>query len=293
MRLDGAHMLITGASSGVGRALALQAAERGAAVALVARRAALLEELAARIEDRVGRRPTVVAADLAQRGEAGRAAADAQQALGRIDVLVNNAGTGAGGLQWHVGDRDEGREAFEVNVWSPIALVAALVPAMRRRRHGAVVNVTSAGQVFPFPSLGHYVASKAALALATQTLRLELAGSGVRVVELVLGPTDTAVQGETRLIAGADRALRGVPLGTPEGAARAIVRALERRRGGGPVVYPSWNRPVYALPALGRAYGAVARRLAGFDAEDPRVVRGGSLGDPEARAARAAWTSRG
>src|SRR5207247_7538857 len=136
-------------------------------------------------------RPTILPADLARRGEAEALAARALEGLGRVDVLVNDAGAGLQALQWVAGEREEARELVEVNYWSPLALTRALVPGLRQRGRGAVVNVTSMVQVSPFPGLGHYCASKAALALATQTLRLELRGSGVRVIEAPLGVVDT------------------------------------------------------------------------------------------------------
>src|SRR5205807_10055121 len=96
-------------------------------------------------------------------------------------------------------------EVFEVNVWSPLALAGALVPPMRSRGSGSVVNVTSLAYVSPFPRLGQYCASKGALAVATEALRLELRGSGVSVTEIVLGPVDPASSCENRILPGVDR----------------------------------------------------------------------------------------
>ncbi|MBW3672245.1 MAG: SDR family NAD(P)-dependent oxidoreductase, partial [Acidobacteria bacterium] len=83
----------------------------------------------------------------------------------------NNAGTGVQGLTWMVGDRDEAREVLETNLWSPLALIAALAPRMVERGRGTIVNVGSMARVSPFPHLGHYAASRAALALATEVMR--------------------------------------------------------------------------------------------------------------------------
>lgn len=275
MIVRGRGVLLTGASSGIGRSLALVLGRRGARLALAARRRQLLEQVADEIAAAGGERPVVLPADLSRR------------ALGGVDVLINNAGVGVGGTQWMVGDRDEGREVFETNFWSPLALVQALVPAMRERADGAVVNVTSISQVMAWGGLGHYSASKAALASATETLRLELAGSGVHVLEVIAGPIDTAIQGEGRLIPGFAQAVRMVPLGRPDTLAQLIVRALERRRRR--LVYPRSLRVAYAAPSLVRvSTERLARRFAGT-ADDPRVVRAGSMGDPVAREARAPW----
>jgi short-subunit dehydrogenase len=236
----------------------------------------------------------VLEADLAQRGAAQTLAIEAEGALGRIDVLVNNAGGGVGGRIATVGDRDEAREAFEINYWSPLALINALVPAMAERGRGAVVNVTSMAQVSTWPGFGAYAATKAALAVATETLAMELVDSGVHVLEVIPGPVDTAVQGETRLAPGIERMLNRTPLGDPAVLARLIIRALER--GGTRVIYPGRARLAYLLPTLVRWD---TRRLAARTARevDPAtrealgslVVRTGSMGDEIAREARAAW----
>jgi short-subunit dehydrogenase len=285
----GRRILLTGASSGIGRALARELAARGAALAVAARREGLLRELAGEIEREGGSRPAVLASDLSKRGAAAELARRATAELGRVDVLVNNAGGGVGGTQWAVGDHDAAREAFEVNFWSPVALTAALVPPMRERRSGAVVNVTSMAQVTTMWAMGHYLASKAALARATEALRLELTGSGVHVLEVIPGPVDTAVQAETRLVPGAGEVLDRAPLGDAPALARLAVRALERGRPR--VIYPRPMRALYALPLIDRWYmPRQARRVADrIDTEDARVIRSGSMGDDVAREARAAW----
>src|SRR3954454_2151186 len=289
-----APVLLTGASSGIGRELALVLGARGVRLVLSARRRPQLERVAAEIAARGGARPVVVEADLAQRGAADALAREALEALGRVDVLINNAGGGVGGSQWAGGDDGAAREAFEVNYWSPLALVRALVPAMRERGAGAVVNVTSIAQVNTWPAFGAYAATKAALGLATETLRLELSGSGVHVLEAIPGPVDTAVQGETRLVPGIERMLARVPLGDAAEMARRIADALQRGRA--TVVYPRRAAIAYVLPTLARRD---TRRLAARVARetDPEVLEGllslvvrtGSGGDPAAREARAAW----
>jgi short-subunit dehydrogenase len=193
-----------------------------------------------------------------------------------------------------VGDDDEAREAFEVNYWSPLALTRALVPAMRERGAGAVVNVTSMAQVNTWLGFGAYAATKAALGLATETLRLELTESGVHVLEAIPGPVDTAVQGETRLVPGVDRMLDRVPLGDAGEMARRIVSALERHRP--TVIYPGRARLAYLFPGLARADSRrLVRRViadtdpAVLEAVLGLVVRTGSGGDEAARLARENW----
>lgn len=292
MKLAGKRVLLTGASSGIGRALALEMASRGASLAIAARRAELLDAVADEAAAGGAERPLVMVADLAERGAAADLAEQALAGLGRVDVLVNNAGGGVGGIQWIVGDREEARETFELNLWSPLALIATLVPAMRERREGAIVNVTSVSQVMALWAMGHYAATKAALAQATETLRLELRGSGVHVLEVIPGPVDTAVQGESRLIPGAERVFGRAPLGDPVELARLAARALERERNR--LVYPRRLALLYAFPPLYRRYilSQAGRLASEIDTDDRRVVRTGSMGDQIARDARAAWESR-
>lgn len=285
------RVLLTGASSGIGRELAKELAHSGARLALVARRAKLLDDLAAEMTTAGAAAPVLIPADLSERGSAVAAAERGVAELGAIDILINNAGSGVGGLQWMVGDCDAARATFETNFWSALALVQRLVPSMRERRAGTIVNVTSLAQVLTLWELGHYAASKGALALTTETLRLELTGSGVHVLEVVVGPTNTAVQGESRLIAGAEEAMGSAPLGEPDRLASLIVAAIGRRRRR--VVYPRFYYPLFAFPALARSYmPRLARRLyrqGKLDTDDARIVRGGSLGDEIAREARERW----
>jgi short-subunit dehydrogenase len=135
--------------------------------------------------------------------------------------------------------------------------------------------------------------------VATETLRLELAGTGVHVLEAIPGPVDTAVQGETRLAPGIETMLDRVPLGNAGEMARAIVRAMERRSPR--VIYPRRAAIAYHLPSLSRwdtrrvaARADAATGPAVRDALEGLVVRTGSMGDDVARAARDEWErSRG
>jgi uncharacterized protein len=297
VRISGSRVLLTGASSGIGRELAKQLAARGAVLAISARRHSLLESLAGEIRASGHLPPVVMDADLSQRGAARALAAEAEQALQGIDVLVNNAGGGVGGTIAAIGDRDEGREAFETNYWSPLALINALAPAMTERGNGAIVNVTSMAQVSSWIGFGGYAATKAALGLATETLAMELSHSGILEMEVMPGPIDTAVQGETRLAPGIERMLARSPLGDPAVMARLIAVALERGRTR--VIYPRRARLAYVLPALVRwdTRRLAARTVkemdsAARDAFWSLVVRTGSMGDEVTREAREAWDGR-
>src|SRR5690242_505739 len=116
--LSGSRALVTGASSGIGRAIARALAEKGVTLAIAARREAALASLAGEIEAAGHPRPTVLTADLSRPGEAARLAARATEALGGVDLLVNNAGVGISGGQLTVGDDPDARALFETNFWS-------------------------------------------------------------------------------------------------------------------------------------------------------------------------------
>jgi len=270
--LAGRRILLTGASSGIGRKAAGLLAERGARLALVARRAEILRELAGELSARGAPLPVVVPADLSRPGAAAEIAARAEAELGGVDVLVNNAGASIQGLAWVAGERAEARAVFETNLWGPLGLVAELAPAMIERGAGAIVNTGSMAQVSPFPHLGHYAASRAALASITETLRLELHPRGVRVVEVALGPVDTAASRANRRLEGGPEWLDGRPgLGSADEAAAALVKAIEGPADG-VVFYPRVLRWVHALPGLGRRYARRSARLADLTDTSVRVV---------------------
>ena len=265
-RLEGKRALVTGASVGIGRAIATSLAARGVVVAVAARRTAALVELADEIARAGHERPVVLGVDLARRGEAGDLAVRALAKLGQVDILVNNAGASIVGSQWKLADGDAARELFEINYWSPLALIQALVPPMRQRKEGAVVNVTSLAGLAPWVFTGHYSSTKAALSLASETLRLELNGSAVHVLEVTAGPTETALlAGARRDVPGAAAAMAWGPHGNTATLARLTVRALERRRK--TLVYPRSLGLAPILPVAARWLMAqIQRKLDGNEA---------------------------
>lgn len=288
-RLAGRRALVTGASSGVGRALALTLGACGVQLALSSRSEGPLSEVADQIARGGGPRPAVLVADLSRRGEASGLAARAEAAVGPIDLLVNNAGAGLTASLWVGGDGDAAREMMETNLWSPLALIGALVPGMRARGAGTVVNVSSIGGLVATPFIGHYAASKGALSQASEALRMELRGSGVQVLHVVLGPINTPMLAEALVHASTRQASRWSPLGDPEALADLIARGVARGRTG-TLVYPRALTPVSLFPRAARWF---ARRTVGQqDMSDPALLRGGSQGDPASREARARFLSR-
>ena len=257
MRITGSRVLVTGASSGIGRAMSVRLAREGALLAIAARRTELLDSLADEIVAAGGATPWVCAVDLAVPGAAADLGAGVLDRFGGLDIVVNNAGSNLTAAQSAHGDAAAARAVFETNVWSPLALTAAVVPAMRRQGSGMIVNVTSTVQAVPIPLLGYYSASKAALAQATRSLRSELASTPLKVLEVVPGATDTALRDIDEL------PWRGSPPPTfppvtPDSTAAAIVRGIARDAER--VVHPTYSLVPLELPVVGRVIARLASR---------------------------------
>ena len=176
--LKGKVALVTGASSGIGRAAAVKFASEGAPVALVARRADALAEVAREIKARGGE-SRVVAADVTREEEIERVVRETVAAFGGIDVLVNAAGIIANGTieNTRLADWDY---MFNVNVRAPFCLIQCALPHLIERK-GNVVNVSSVTGIRAFPNVLAYCASKAALDQMTHCAALEVANKGVRI----------------------------------------------------------------------------------------------------------------
>ena len=220
--LSGLTALITGGTSGIGRATAVALAERGAHVAISGRDPQRGAQVVAEITA-AGGKAEFLPADLSDETAARSLAERATERLGHVDVLVNNAGI------FPFGPTETTTEAdfdavFALNVKAPYFLVAELAPGMAKRGHGAIVNVTTMVAEFGAAGMGLYGASKAALVLLTKSWAAEYGPHGVRVNAVSPGPTrtpGTAPMGENLdQLAAAGPA--GRP-GSPEEIAEAIV----------------------------------------------------------------------
>ena len=182
------HILITGAGGGLGSALVGMLAKRGADLVISDRS----HETLHRVESSCSSEHTVIAvpADLSVPGEAGILAEKAMDALGHIDILINNAGIGYHALMDEAVE-DKVREVYEVNTFSPMALTMALLPGMKDRGSGMVINILSCAGFIPTPTAGIYGASKAAFSTMARTLRLEVAPEGIKVFNFYPGPMAT------------------------------------------------------------------------------------------------------
>ena len=189
--LSGKTALVTGASSGIGRATALALAAAGARVALVARRADRLKDLAAQIEADGGQALACVA-DVTVEAEASRAVADAVAHFGGLDILVNAAGMTQTGKVEN-GDLADWRYVFELNFWAGFYTARAAIPALKEGG-GDIVNVSStAGRRPVGASFGPYAASKFALTAFNESLRAEVTLAGIRVSIIEPGATATEI----------------------------------------------------------------------------------------------------
>ena len=190
--LSGKTALVTGASSGIGRSTALALAEAGASVALVARRAERLKDLAAQIEAGGGQ-ALARAADVTDEQDASRAVQDAVDHFGRLDILVNAAGmTQTGKVE--KGDLADWRYVFELNFWAAFSTARAAIPALKANGGGDIVNISStAGRRAVGATFGPYAASKFALTAFNESLRAEVTLAGIRVSIIEPGATATEI----------------------------------------------------------------------------------------------------
>lgn len=222
MRIDGKVVLITGASEGIGAACAAEFARCGAKLSLTARS----EEGLVRAG---GPDALITPGDITDEETRRRVVASTLDRYGTIDILINNAGVGSYAPTW-LAPTDETRRMFEVNFFALLGMIQLVVPHMRARRDGMIVNVGSIGGKMTLPWLTLYSASKYAVGSLTEGLRMELRRDNVHAMLVCPGYVRTRFQ---------QNAIRGGPPAdiersrkfaiTPEQCAAAIRRGVERR----------------------------------------------------------------
>jgi len=188
--LEGRTALVTGASRGIGRSIAEAYADAGADVALVARDAEKLAEVAAAIEAK-GRKAVVLPCDVTDIEAVQASVARAIHELGHVDIVVNNAGGNSFSMPL-AGMRFSGWEkTIRLNLDSVVHVTQAVLPHLLERRSGVIINVASVAGLQGAPMMSHYAAAKAAVISLTQSLALETAWAGIRVNALVPGWIET------------------------------------------------------------------------------------------------------
>lgn len=229
--------MITGCSSGFGREFAHAALAHGFHVAATARDPKTLGALAAGHEDKA----RAIALDVTKADQIERAVAEAEQAFGRIDVLVNNAGYGYMAAV-EEGEEKDIRALFETNFFGLAAMVRAVLPGMRARRHGTIVNIASVGGIMGFAASGYYAATKFAVEGLSESLANEVEPLGIHVLLVEPGPFRTDWAGRSlkqspnyiadyEPTAGKRRkgiaGYSGTQPGDPARAAEAVIEAVE------------------------------------------------------------------
>jgi NAD(P)-dependent dehydrogenase (short-subunit alcohol dehydrogenase family) len=265
---------ITGCSTGFGRELARAVLDRGLRAVVTARNPDSVRELARGRDEQA----LVLALDVTKRAEVEAAVRAAEERFGRIDVLVNNAGIGYFGAI-EESDEDEVRKMFEVNVFGLARMIHVVLPGMRKRRRGHIVNISSIGGLRAFPGVGYYNATKFAVVGLSESLALEVAPLGIKVT--VVEPsgfrTDWAGRSANEVeqgmpdyaeTAGANvRSIRnssGQQPGDPARAAAAIIKVVE-----------SANPPLHLLlgkNALKGAFIKIEQMKQDFDAWQETTV---------------------
>lgn len=221
MQIDGKVVLITGASEGIGAACAREFRKRGARLSLTARSEAKLKQVA-------GADELVTAGDITD-AEVRRNVVDRTlDRFGAIDILINNAGIGMYAPAWKA-PLDEAHAMFELNFFAPLALTQLVVPHMRERRSGMVVNIGSIAGKVSLPWFTLYSATKFALGSFTEGLGMELAADGIRTMVVCPGYVQTGFQSHALVGQPPGRLLKGKKFAiTAEQCAMAIARGVER-----------------------------------------------------------------
>jgi NAD(P)-dependent dehydrogenase (short-subunit alcohol dehydrogenase family) len=234
---DSPVWFITGCSTGFGREFARAALARGFRVIATAREVRKIDDVIAGHEERA----RALTLDVTNPKQIENAVGEAERAFGRIDVLVNNAGYGYMAAV-EEGEEKDIRAVFETNFFGLAAMIRAVLPGMRARRHGSIVNIASVGGIVGFPGSGYYAATKFAVEGLSESLAQEVAPLGIRVLLVEPGPFRTDWAGRSlrqspkfiadyeqtagrqrRAVAG----YSGQQPGDPVRAAEAVIRVMQ------------------------------------------------------------------
>lgn len=239
------HIVVTGASSGIGLEIAKAFGKTGNKLSLVARRLSLLEDLGKQIPAETH----AIQADLSDPADPIGWLRQAEAHFGPVDVLVNNAGVS---YVEPVQGIDQKRidQLFQVNMHVPIAAIQHVLPGMLERRSGIIVNIASNAAFTPAPYFSHYSASKGALGNFSESLRMEIKRSGVRVLTVYPGPVETPMADRNWNQLKQNASSRMAPIGRAPVLAQLILNAIEARKPR--VIYPRFYALAWWFPSIGR-----------------------------------------
>ncbi len=239
------HVVVTGASSGIGEAIAREYLKRGDRVTLLARRRDRLDAVAEEAKDRTN----VVQVDLGDPKTAFGWIDAAEDALGPIDVLVNNAGVqivkNALDTPWEDGER-----LLVLDLHVPLRLTQLVLKRMVTRGSGTIVDISSMAAIGPTPGMFFYNAAKAGLAAASEGLRAEVKPHGVHVVTVYPGPVTSDMEAAGRAAYEPTAATKYSPTGAPEVLAKMVADAVAKKRPR--VIYPGLYGLARHLPNFSR-----------------------------------------
>ncbi|MGR8931658.1 MAG: SDR family NAD(P)-dependent oxidoreductase [Gammaproteobacteria bacterium] len=250
-------VIVTGASSGIGRATALAFAREGATTVLAARSQDRLDQAAMEIRQ-VNDRVRVIPTDVSDRQQAERLVRQVETEFGRVDVLINNAGGGAVGTIDNERFVDDARHLLEVDFFGKVYCTQAVLPIMRKQGSGSIVNLSSVVGRKAFPRFGAYSSAMHAVAAFSDALRQELRSSGIHVATIHPAFTQTA------LLDGIAESEWPAPFRymrplTPEAVAVKIVKAVKQHSPR--VVIPWQPRTVMLMEAISARLGDSMVRL--------------------------------
>jgi len=244
-------ILITGASMGIGRELALLFAKQGAIPVLVARSKERLEDLAEEIKNQGGR-AFVVVADITQSKNINHLLAVVEKEFGRVDVLINNAGKGVYS-EIEKAPVSEVRELFDLNFFSVVELTQKALPLLRQSANPSIINISSIAGHLAIPKMGFYCASKFALNAFGRTLRMELAGEKIHVLNVYPGTVATDFSKNATRIGKRPDILNTQGKGLSAAKlAQIILKALQKRKKEEYVIFQNrlWINIQFFFPSL-------------------------------------------
>jgi short-subunit dehydrogenase len=229
MHIKGKRVVVTGASSGLGEAIAWNLARQGARLTIASRRFGALQKVAAEIAAGVAmaNAPLPIRCDVASRADVHRLISTAVGHMGGIDILINNAASCVYGNTERTSETDF-QMLMAVNFHGAVHAMMESLPYMKRQEEGSIVNIASLAALHGVPYLAAYGASKAALVSVSQSLRAELSDCGIQVLVVYPGYIDTPLFNNEKQVGGARRPEGPYP--SARSVARSVVRAIRTEK---------------------------------------------------------------